>query len=315
MAVGDYVELTHVASWRDIPFPCMSVNGRGTNALQETTFPHREGTQIDNLGRLGEAWEVEAVFNYSFNGLGPYPADLWPHGWMRFYDALRNKKERGWFDHPYFGRTWAQVATYSYDVDNRHEETLRVHISFRESNLDEPTYDLVLGEYALTEDAAASRALDLDVDFRRLYPYANESPFSDLWATYILALLTVDSIISYDDAEFACMIFNKGLTTILGDFPLILDPVNWRMSSGVSIMRRDATVIAQRFSGEGKRVVTWENRSERSALEIVVQLYNDATREQEFLDLNGTVCDPLTVVPGTYRVYSDFHAGDPGNVV
>lgn len=313
--MADYVELTHVASWRDMPFPCMSVNGRAANALQETTYPHREGAQVDNLGRLGEAWEVEAVFTHSFNGMGPYPSDLWPHGWMRFYDALKNERERGWFDHPYFGRAWAQVASFAYDVDNRHSETLRCHISFRESNLDEPTYDLVLSEHALTEGAAANRAGELDILFRNLYPYANESPFSDLWAAYILALMTVDSVLTYDDAEVACMVLNKGLTTILGDFPLILDPVNWRISSGVSIMRHDATVIAQRFAGEGRRVVTWENRVERSALEIVVDLYNDATREQEFLDLNGSICDPLTVQPGIYRVYTDINRGDVSNVV
>jgi prophage DNA circulation protein len=299
------IDLAHVASFRDIRFPCLSVSGKGENALAKTTYPHRDGTLIKNYGRLGEAWTVTAIFAPDFNGRGPYPADLWPQGWLRFYEALR-QKERGYFDHPYFGRAWAQVSDYSYDVDPVFKNTLRVQVSFEESNLDEPTFDLVLGDTSVTEAGATDRAAQLDADLQSLYPDIDTgSPFSEAFLAYLGLLLDA---LFYDDLIVAVNIHNQSMVSIIADYPLIEDPLGWNLQAGIILMRRDATILASRKGGEDRRVTTWENKATRSSVEIVIALYNDTARESQFLELNN-IQDPLFVPPGTYRVHADFYAG------
>ncbi len=303
------LELTHVASFRDEVFPCLSVVESSGNALARTAYTHRDGQHIRNLGRLGSSWSVRAAFSPDFSGRGPYPDDLWPHGFFRFRDALL-EKERGWFDHPMFGRAWAQASTWTVDTSNRHFETVFVQVEFQEANLDEPTYDLILGEDAVTEQAAESRAITLDSDLGGLYPDIPDlDPFLDAWAAFMFAMSATERVLNYDDAIVVVNVFHKTITSTILAYPLILDPVNWHMASSISLLRRDANTIASRIAGEGKRITTWDNKATRSALQISIALYNDATREEEFLKLNGKIKDPLFVLPGTYRVYSDLYPG------
>lgn len=298
--------LTHVASYADIPFPCMSVNGNAANALAKTTYPYREGQSIRNLGRLGERWEIVAVFNEDFNGRGPYPRDLWPHGWLRLKEALQDK-ERAQFDHPFFGRAWAQCAGFTYEVDNTNEETLHVRITFEEDNLDEPTYDLVLAEDTVTVEGGEERAAALDADLLAALPSlpsADRNLFGSIWATFVLVFLVIDDLLNYDDVVVAVNTLSVDLAEAQDRYAeVILSPVNWRMALGVGLMRRDATILAQQFAGKQRRIIDYQNKVMRSALEIVVEIYSDPARETEFLMLND-VSDPLFVPPGIYRVYA-----------
>ena len=300
------VDLAHAASFRDILFPCMSVNEQSANALAKTMYAHREGQQVRNLGRLGARWDVRACFSPDF-GRDPYPTDLWPYGWFRFRDALY-ERERGYFDHPLFGKAYAQAASWRVNVSERHRDTIFVDISFEEANLDEPTYDLILGSDAMTTEGAENRAATLDTDLKALYPLLNLGDlFTDIWLDLMYALSLTEKVLTYDDVVMAVNLFHKSVTTVVSTYPLIMDPLNFNMQYNITLLRRDANEVARRFAGEGKRLTTWENTVPRTALQIVVMLYRDATRYDEFLKLNGKIENPLWVPPDVYRVYSDFH--------
>ena len=185
-----------------------------------------------------------------------------------------------------------------------------IDIEFEESNLDEPTYDLVLTDVSVTESGGEARAAMLDADVQALYPNITVgSPFADLWSAFMFSFSITSRILSFADAVLAVNTFHLGVTTTINLYPLLItSAVNWNPYSQITLLRRDANTIAARRAGEGKRITTWNNKTERSALEIAVHLYNDTTREEEFLRLN-TIRDPLFVQPGLYRVYSDFHPG------
>lgn len=297
------LELTHVASWRGEPFPCLSVTGNGSNALAESTYTHRQGAFQKNHGPMGETWNVSAIFAPDFNGRGPYAIDLWPYGYMRFIEALR-EKERGYFDHPFHGRAWAQAGTWSYTPEVGYREAMRVDFTLKESNIDEPTYDLVLGKDAITQLGAENRALQMDADLQSLYPdVPTGAPFSQAFLAYLGLLIKA---LVYDDIVIAVNIHSQTLTAVITSYPLILDPLGWNISTNIILQRRDATTLAQRYGAEAKRIAIWTNRTTRSAIEIAVLLYNDTSRESQFLALNA-ITDPLFVPPGRYRVQSDFH--------
>jgi prophage DNA circulation protein len=301
------VELAHAASFRDEPFFCTGLSGAHANALAITTYPHRDGQHIRNLGRLGARWSVTGVWCLTLNGTGQLPDDYYPNGLIRFIAALE-EKDRGQFDHVLFGRAWAQASRYNVRVSERHKETVFLDIEFEESNLDEPTYDLVLTDLSVTENGGEDRAAMLDAEVQALYPDLSVGvPFSDLWSAFMFSFAITNRILSYDDAILAVNTFHLGVTTTINTYPLLItSAVNWNPYSQITLLRRDANTIATRRAGEGKRITTWNNQSERSALEIVVELYNDTTREEEFLRLNN-IKDPLFVPPGVYRVYSDFY--------
>jgi len=302
------IELAHVVSWRDEPAFCVSLTGEDGNALIRSRYKHRPGQRMDNDGRLGTRWNARFIFSPTLNARGPYPADYWPHGFFRFWDALK-KRERGWFDHVFFGRTYAQAATWRIDVSTIYRETISIDVVFEESNLSEASFDLVLGSDAVTEDGAAARASELDAVLAALYPDSVVGvPFSFAWSVLMAAMAITSSVLSYDDVVVALNVFHLSITETVNTYPLLKDPVNYNDRDEVKRLRHDATTIAQRWAGEGKRLSTWENKSERSALQIVVSLYKDTSREEEFLLLNGSIEDPNFVPPGIYRVYSDFHS-------
>jgi prophage DNA circulation protein len=300
-------ELAHMASFREEPFFCTGLSGSHTNALAVTTYPHRDGQHVRNLGRLGARWSVTGTWSLTLNGTGQLPEDYYPNGLYRFIEALE-EKERGWFDHVLFGRAWAHAARYNVRVSDRHKETVFVDIEFEESNLDEPTYDLVLTDAAVTQSGGETRAIMLDADVAALYPDITVgTPFADLWSAFMFSFAVTSRILSYADAVLAVNTFHLGVTTTIGLYPLIItSALNWNPYSQITLLRRDANIIAARRAGDGKRLTTWENRAMRSALEIAVHLYNDTTREEEFLRLNN-IKDPSFVPPGIYKVYSDFY--------
>jgi hypothetical protein len=303
------IELIHTAHWKDQPFPCMSVDTDDGNALVLTSYPHRDGQHARSHGRLGKRWTTEVVFSPDFNGRGEYPADHWPHGYLRFLESL-HEKERAYFDHPLHGRAWAMCSTWREHVDNRSKETAYLTVNWEEANLDEPSYDLVLGDPSVTTDGAMARAELIDVELGRIYyPDIVGEIFAAIWHAYFLATAASGRILSYDDMVCSVNMFHLQVAAAIADYPMILDPLNHNVYAQIMFLRRDATVIAQRYSGEGKRITTWTNRVERTALECAVYLYHDTSRESEFLALNGSIKNPNRVSPGTYRIYSDVYPG------
>jgi len=298
--------LLHAPSFKDLPFFCQSVNGVSENALVITTYPHRRGQHVLNLGPLGKSWDVEAVFAPDINGREGYPEDYYPYGWFRFMKALEDP-ERGYFDHPLFGRTWAQCQGYSPRVLPR--EGFRVSIKFIEANLDEPTFTarLTMDDNAVSEQAGADRADSLDASLQALTDL-DVAPFSAAWEAYILALYSINRVITISDLNVSLNVFHASITAVESTYPTILDPINYDMQAQIYKLRRDAVVLAlRRDVGSEKRIVDWENRAVQSTLEIAVFLYGDPGRASEIEALNS-ITDPLFVPIGTLKVMSDYIA-------
>lgn len=296
--------LLHAPTFKGLPFVCTSVNGVAENALVITTYPHRRGQHVLNLGPLGKRWDVEAVFAPDFNGREGYPEDYYPYGWMRFVKALENP-ERGYFDHPLFGKTLAMCEGYSPQVLPR--EGFRVSILFVEANLDEPTFTakLTVGDDTVSEQGAEDRAAELDAQLQALTSL-DITPFSTAWVNFTLALNSIDRVITIVDLNVSLNIFHASITAVESTYPLVLDPINYNVQAEMYKLRRDAVVLAlRRDAGAEKRIVTWENRSVQSTLEIAVRLYGDPSRAEEIERLNSIV-DPLFVPIGTLKVMSDY---------
>ena len=202
--------LLHAPTFKDLPFVCTAVNGVAENALVITTYPHRKGQHVLNLGPLGKRWEVSAVFGPDWNGRGDYPQDYYPYGWMRFVKALEDP-ERGYFDHPLFGKTWAMCEGYSPQVLPR--EGFKVTIRFVEANLDEPTYTakLTVGDDTVSEQGAVDRAAELDAQLQAITSL-DITPFSSAWTDFTLALNSIDRVITIVDLNVSLNIFHAAIT-------------------------------------------------------------------------------------------------------
>lgn len=296
--------LVHPASFRDIVFPCTRISSSSENALVVTTYPHREGQHVVNLGRLGTSWEVEALFSEGYNGKGPYAVDLYPYKYFAFIDALK-KKDRGYFDDPYHGRAWAQCANHSITGDGR--EALRVAVTFVEANLDEPTYTtkITVGEGGSTEQGAQSRAENLDALYGAVYPdFVDSVPFTTAWSVFMMLMDTTDRVINLGDCTVALNEFNATITRLVDSYPLIQDPLQWEMQYNISRLRGDAVTVANRTaSPQDKRVISYTVGGQTTTLEMAIVLYGDSTRTEEIERLNN-IENPLMVPPGTYRVMS-----------
>jgi len=296
--------LIHPASFRDVTFPCTRISSSSENALVVTTYPHREGQYVVNLGRLGTSWEIEATFSAGYNGRGPYAQDLYPYGYLRFIQSLQ-KKERGYFDDPYHGRAWAQCAKFSCTGDGR--EAVRVQVSFIEANLDEPTYTtrITSDGGGSTEQGARTRVDDLDAMYGAVYPDAIERvPFSLAWDIFMAFLWTTDRVLTLGDMTVALNTLNETITTLVDSYPLIQDPLNWEMQYNISRIRGDAiTIASRRASPQDKRIIDYKVSGYTSTLEMAIYLYGDSTRTAEIEQLND-IDDPLFVPPGVYKVVS-----------
>lgn len=296
--------LLHAPTFKDLPFVCTAVNGVAENALVITTYPHRKGQHVLNLGPLGKSWDVEAVFAPDFNGREGYPEDYYPYGWFRFVKALEDP-ERGYFDHPLFGKTWAQCAGYSPQILPR--EGFKVSVRFVEANLDEPTFTarLTMDDNSVSEQAGADRATSLDGDLQSLTSL-DISPFTTAWGDFMLALYSIDRVITIRDLNVSLNLFHTAITNIEINYPDVLDVINYNMQAQMYALRRDAVVLAlRRDASSEKRIVVWENRSVQSTLEIAVYLYGDPGREEEIQGLNR-ITNPLFVPIGPLNVMSDF---------
>jgi hypothetical protein len=205
-----------------------------------------------------------------------------------------------------FGRAKAFCASFQAQPISRARESIRVTMQFEESNLDAPTYDLVLGEDAVTEEGAEERAAEIDLALQGIDPdaYAGDvTPFADAWVAYMTTLYKIDRILTADDVTVALNTFHASCTTAIETYPDIMDPINWGMQQDIIFLRRDATVMAERQFATPRKIKEVKIGGERTALQIVVDLYGDDSREAEFLALNGSIINPMIVPPGTYRAY------------
>jgi len=296
--------LLHAPTFKDLPFFCQSVNGVAENALVITTYPHRKGQHVLNLGPLGKSWDIEAVFAPDINGREGYPEDYYPYGWMRFVKALEDP-ERAYFDHPLFGRTWAQCAGYNTSAMPR--EGFKASIRFVEANLDEPTFTtrLTMDDNAVSEQAGTDRSTDLDASLQSLTGL-DVAPFSAAWGDFMLALYSIDRVITITDLNVSLNMFHASISLVESTYPTVLDPINYNVQAEMYKLRRDAVVLAlRRDASNEKRIVVWQNRAIQSVLEIAVFLYGDPGREDEIIGLNSIV-NPLFVPIGPLKVMGDY---------
>jgi len=294
---------TRPVTWRGEPFPCIQVDTDIQNSLVITTYPHRKGQHVLNLGGLGDAWEVQAVFSPSFNGRGPYADDLWPFGYLRFLDACR-AKERGYFDHPRLGTAWAQCANVR--ISDNAAEFSKITATFVEANLDDPTYTtrLTIGGGGAGEQDGLIRARNLDVLMSSTFSLSI-SVFEGFWVDFSTTLYSTNRVLSMTDVVVALNLFHASITATVETYGIMDSALYWELQYEISMLRIDAVMMAHRFAqSQDKRIVSYELRATMSSLELAVLLYGDPGRATEIERLNH-VYDPLFMPPGTYLVMSE----------
>jgi hypothetical protein len=117
------------ATFRGVPFECVSTTDAETRALVKHQYPYVDGADVEDMGADAATISVQAVF------YGPdYESRL-----QQFLDVLDNKivtiseeedRKGGWLQHPVFGMLFVQVASRTISHDAESVDEARVQIEF-----------------------------------------------------------------------------------------------------------------------------------------------------------------------------------------
>ncbi|MDH2918090.1 MAG: DNA circularization N-terminal domain-containing protein [Sideroxydans sp.] len=166
------------ASFRDIPFDCLSTGEEVARATVAHSYPFKDGAEIEDLGLQATRHSVRAIL-FGLNA---------ERNLQQLKDAL-DAAGAGDFVHPVYGLLYVVVDSYkpAFDADNT--DSVALDISFIQTAKPTPFFDLAIPEAksdalsAAVEASFAAATTAVSFNLRELLAQANNSRVMQLAAT------------------------------------------------------------------------------------------------------------------------------------
>lgn len=144
------------ANYGGLPLDVLSTADVGGRRLVRHLYPHRDGTQIEDMGAVARKTRCKILFF-------PYgPGDTDPTVYFRQFMKIVARPEAQFFSHPITGTYLARVGEVTYNAEAAPRDTITVECTFEEDTLTPAVFEEALaffGTISMSEILASRQAI------------------------------------------------------------------------------------------------------------------------------------------------------------
>jgi len=292
--------------------PVSSRTWSGGRDFQRTRQPYRAGQRTTDTGRQPYTWVLEVPL---FHGVD---ADHWPGLYGQLVDLLNDEDRKGEVDYidPVLGPFQVKVVSWREVSSAQARHGAAFEITLEENSQDEAISRFTLADSDPSADARALAALcdelieeagldddDLDAAFKDAgLPRTGEEQrwtsgsffaesFADYEATVTAGRQRVEDIAS--EVERIVSRVESVMALEVFDTPALWPTFATLARFSGAVVREGAATARQ-----GPRLLDFRTSGVTSIAQVAAELYGDASRVEELLDLNA-LANPLLIPAGT----------------